>query len=453
MSSGFRSWEERNADTARTRAEAAKLTAEAKTAEQNATVGAAKVVTDQLAEQIKQTKLRNQLADVKGRADDDKDRRQARRREQRADDGTTFKVLVNIVMTLGLLAALPAQMSYFLTLHRKDDQHPGYAWTLTPVPFFLELLAWVGVMGTRWAHRKGLPRWPFWLMTAALASVAGYINLAHGSTEYGIVAGIALAATSIIGPLLAEVRQFLETKAAEDGRTLQQRARDRRTAREESKQRRAQERIEKDEDGRRKELFKDEFDEFRRIIAAHPTGGISRESAWEQAWDTMHLLPLSVTVESLASREVAREAIEEVMADHGSTRESLAVDLWLAEIFPPDRGDDGPAGAPAEGAPIEPTGGGSRARSERHPEGTEGLVGKRKQAPRGSTNGAALKPLDDADLEKVRKLAAALGSAAHLSHSAVKKAVGGGRNEYLARLRKTVQAEARQGQAKPGTDD
>src|SRR5262249_10210517 len=154
---------------------------------------------------------------------------------------------------------------------------PGPAWTLTPIPFFLELLAWVGVMGTRWAHRKGLPRWPFWILTAALASIAGYINLAHGTTEYGPVAGWALAATSVIGPLLAEVRQFLESKAAEDGRDLKQRATDRRVARETARAEQARAAVEKSEDERRRMLFPNEFGEFERIMAAYPTGGISRE--------------------------------------------------------------------------------------------------------------------------------------------------------------------------------
>ena len=245
MSRGYRSWEERDALVAKTKAETARLAAEALAAAQAAESGAASTETAKLAEQVKQAKLLKQLGDVKDTARDDRAARKAKRRESRDEDGTTFKILVNVVMTLGLLAALPAQISYFLGLHRKDDTNPGPAWTLAPVPFFLEFLAWVGVMGTRWAHRKGLPRWPFWILTATLASIAGYINYAHGVAEFGSVAGYALAATSIIGPLLAEVRQFLESKAAEDGRNLAQRARDRRAAREQEKVRRKRARIEK----------------------------------------------------------------------------------------------------------------------------------------------------------------------------------------------------------------
>jgi hypothetical protein len=440
MTSGFRSWEERDADVAKTKAETARLAAEAQVARQAVESGAAATETAKLAEQVKQAKLLKQLGDVKETAKDDRVARQAQRREKRDEDGATFKILVNTVMALGLLAALPAQISYFLGLHRKDDQNPGPAWTLAPIPFFLELLAWVGVMGTRWAHRKGLPRWPFWLLTATLASVAGYINLAHGRAEYGTVAGLALAATSVIGPLLAEVRQFLETKAAEDGRDLKERARDRRKAREVAKVEREREQVEQVEDERRSKLFKHEFAEFRRIMAAHPTDSIDREAAWAQAWDTMHGLPLSVTAESLASKEAAREAIESVMHDYGRSPESAAVDRWLAEVFGPNGGDDGPAGTPTEGPSSGPTGGGSRARSRERRQAAEALGGKGKQSIRRPVDPDTERPLEEVDLEAVRTLAKALGGKGRLSARNVREAVGC-RTKYAIRLRDAVTAE------------
>lgn len=440
MSSGYRSWEERDADVAKTKAETARIKAEAATAAKAAEAAAAKTETDKLAEQVKQARLIKQLADVKDTAKDDEAARKAKRREQRDDDGTTFKALVNVVMALGLLAALPAQISYFLGLHRKNDENPGPAWTLAPIPFFLELLAWVGVMGTRWAHRKGLPRWPFWMLTATLASLAGYINFAHGVTEYGAVAGYALAATSVIGPLLAEVRQFLESKAAEDGRDLKQRAKDRRAAREQAKADGERKRIEKAEDDLREDLFEDEFKEFRRIMAAHPTGGIDRAAAWMQAWETMHGLPLSITAESLASKEAAREAIESVMRDYERTPESVAVDLWLADVFGSGRGDDGPAGTPAGGDSGGPTGGGSRARSEKRRQAATPLEGKGKQPSRRPVDPDTERPLEEADLAAVRKLAEALGGTDRLSARNVREAVGC-RTKYAIRLRDAVKAQ------------
>jgi hypothetical protein len=445
MSSEYRSWRERDADAALTKAQADKTRAETEAVKQAAVAGEAKTQTALLTEKVQQAKLTKQLADVAEKAKDDKKVRQAKRREQRDEDGTTFKLLVNVVMALGLLAALPAQISYFLGLHRKDDKDPGLAWTLAPIPFFLELLAWVGVMGTRWAHRKGLPRWPFWILTATLASLAGWINYAHGVTEYGPVAGYALAATSMIGPLLAEVRQFLESKAAEDGRDLKQRAKDRREAREKAKAERERRQVEKAEDAEREELFEPEFAEFRRIMAAHPTGGISREAAWQQAWDTLHGLPLSVTAESLASKEAAREAIEAVMRDYERTPESVAVDLWLADIFGTGKGDDGPTGTPAGDDSNGPAGGGSRARSAKPSKAPTALGGKGKQPPRRPVDPDTERPLEEADLKAVRTLAEALGGTDRLSAKNVRETVGC-RTKYAIRLRDAVKAEA------PATD-
>ncbi|MFF7308147.1 hypothetical protein [Streptomyces sp. NPDC008137] len=438
MSSEYRSWRERDADAALTKAQADKTRAETEAVKQAAVAGEAKTHTVLLAEKVQQAKLNKQLADVAEKAKDDKKAREAKRREQRDEDGATFKVLVNVVMALGLLAALPAQISYFLGLHRKDDKDPGLAWTLAPIPFFLELLAWVGVMGTRWAHRKGLPRWPFWILTATLASLAGWINYAHGVTEYGPVAGYALAATSMIGPLLAEVRQLLESKAAEDGRDLKQRAKDRRSAREKAKADREREQVERAEDGRRKKLFPAEFEEYERIMAAYPTGGISRAAAWERAWDTMHALPLAVTAGSMAAREVAREAVESLLANAGRSPESVAVDLFLAHTFNPNRGDDGPSGAPAEGGTGGPAGGGSRARRTEAPEAPTALGRKGKQGSGRTSSKTPEKPLDPAHIEKVRKLADALGDVDRLSARKVREVIGGGSNEYAVRLRNHV---------------
>lgn len=447
MSADYRSWEEREATAKKTRAEAERIAAEVEAARaagaQAAEAGAARTATDLLAEQVKQAGFRKKLDAVTEAARDEKAELKARRREASADNGTAFKRIVNVAVVLGLLAALPAQLSYFLTLHKEGEENPGTAWLLGPIPFFLELLAWVGVLGTRWAHRKGLPRWPFWILTAALASVAGYINLAHGTDEYGIVAGVALAATSVIGPVLAEVRDFLEGRAAADTRSLEQRAAAKAAAKKQAREQRALAKVHSAEDKRRKELFKHEFAEYQRIIVAHPTGAITREAAWQQAWDNIHLLPLATTADTLAGREEARAAINAVLSNADRTPESEAVDRLLAEIFRPDGGDSGPSQKPAEGGPKGGAGGGSQARRPEPSNAAGGLVGKGKQPSSVRTGSRIAKPLDETDLNKVRKLAQALGSASSLSHSAVKKAVGGGRNDYLLRLRKAVQEEER----------
>lgn len=445
MSSDYRSWDEREAAAEKIRAEAARIAAQTKAdqlaAEQAAAAGAAKTATEQAVEQVKQAKLAKQLKSVQDEAVDEKQQRKQQRREQAADDGTGFKVLVTVVMVLGLLAALPAQLSYFLKLHKKGEQDPGYAWLMLPVPFFLELLAWVGVQGTKWAHRKGLPRWPFWILTAGLASVAGYINFTHGVAEYGLVAGVALCATSIIGPVLAEVDQLLETMAAADPRSLQRRAADKVAAKVKADAERAAASIAEAEDTRRQKLFAEEFAEYERIMAAHPTGAIDRNAAWEQAWHNLHLLPLSVTAGTLAAREAARAGIEAVLGSAERTPESIAVDLLLAEMFGPDRGDGGPTEGPSGGSPKGGAGGGSGTLSAGGPKAATALGRKGKQASGRTTAKTPEKPLDPADVEKVRKLAEISGGTDRLSARKVREVIGGGSNEYAVRLRNAVKTK------------
>ncbi|MFE9855556.1 hypothetical protein [Streptomyces sp. NPDC005780] len=445
MSADYRSWEEREAAAAKTRAEAARIAAEADAARsvsaQAAEAGAAKTATDLLAEQVKQAGLKKKLDAVKESAKDEQAELKQRRREASADNGAGFKRLVNVAVVLGLLAALPAQLSYFLGLHKKGEEDPGRAWLLGPIPFFLELLAWVGVLGTRWAHRKGLPRWPFWILTAALASIAGYINLAHGVDEYGIVAGVALAATSVIGPVLAEVRDFLEGRAAADTRSVEQRAAEKAAAKKAAKAGRAQKKVHDAEDKRRRKLLPLEFAEYERIIVAHPTGAITREAAWQQAWDNLHLLPLATTADTLAGREDARAAINAVLSDVDRSPESEAVDRLLAEIFRPDGGDAGPSQAPPEGGPKGGAGGGSKARRPDASKGPGPLGRKGKQASGRTSGKTPLRPLEATHLAAVRKLAEALGDIDRLSARKVREVIGGGSNEYAVRLRDAVKTE------------
>ncbi|MFE2497114.1 hypothetical protein [Streptomyces scopuliridis] len=441
MSSTYRSWQEREAEAEKTRAEADMLRAQSAAAAQELQAGAAKTETDKLAEQVKQAKLVKQLKAVEDDADDEKRNRKHQRREQAADNGTRFKILVNVVMALGLLAALPAQISYFLNLGKDGEKDPGYAWLMLPVPFFLEILAWVGVLGTQWAHRKGLPRWPFWILTASLASVAGYINATHGGEQYGLVAGVALAATSIIGPVLAEVRQFLETKAAADLRSLQQRATDKAVAKVKAAAAKQQAEAYAAEDKRRQVLFPDEFAEYERITVAHPAGAIDRNTAWEQAWYNLHLLPLSVTAGTLAAREAARAGIELVLGDAERSPESVAVDLLLAEMFGPDRGDGGGSVHPSPPGPAGGAGGGAKGLTGGASKAATALGRKGKQGSGRTAPKAPEKPLAPEDIDKVRKLAEALGGPDRLSARNVREVIGGGANEYAVRLRNHVKQE------------
>ncbi|MEV4424044.1 hypothetical protein AB0K23_01445 [Streptomyces sp. NPDC049602] len=442
MSSSYRSWEEREADAAKTKAEAALLATQVEAAKQGLGAESAKKKTDELAERVKQAKLGAQLKTVNDDAADKQRERKAQHVEQLANNGVVFKRVVTTIMVLGLAAAVPAQVSYFSGLHKPGELAAGVAWPLLPAPLFLELLAFAGVTGTAWAHRKGMPRWPFWILTAGLASIAGYINLSHGAAEYGTVAGITLAATSIIGPLLAEVRQFLETRAASDPRTLEQRAADKAVAKVRAEAEKAAQQSLADEDEKRKKVYPREFDEYERIIVAHPGGSIDRDSAWEQAWHNLHLLPLGVTAGTLAAREAARAGIAAVLSGAERSPEAITVDLFLADVFGDDNGDGGPTGKLQKRPPEGGTGGGSRAASKGPSKAPTTLVRKGKQASDSTTPKTPGKPLDRGDIDKVRKLAEALGGVDRLSARNVREVIGGGSNEYAVRLRNHIKNDA-----------
>lgn len=476
VSSTYRSWEEREAAAAKTKAEADLVATQAAAAKQELGAGAAKTATDQLAEQVKQARLRKQLTAIKDDADDDKAQRKERRREAALDKGDTFKRLVTVIFVLGLLASLPSLVTYFLDL-RAEGGPDRPAWYVLPVPFFLELLAFTAVKGTQWAVRKGFARWPFWILTAALAGFAGFINGAKGAELFGPIAGLALAATSIVGPVLVEVREIIEARTAGDNRDAAQRATDKAKARAEAAKKKEQEQRERKQDADRKSMFPEQFDAYLRILAAVPAGSLDRDEAWKEAriavehpevhgrlltllslpgvisrptalanaWRDVQGGPLGVTADVLNRRLTAERSLADVLDAAEVTPYTAAVDNLLADLFPTRTGgDEGESGAMTPDGSGRPSGGGPRARLTGDRSAPESLAGKGKYPPAGASGNGTEKPLDERDLEKVRKLARALGSAANLSHSAVRKAVGGGRNEYLLQLRKAIQQEERE---------
>ncbi|MFF4403620.1 hypothetical protein [Streptomyces sp. NPDC001404] len=461
MNDGYRSWEQREADAQLTRAEAVKVSAEAQATK-------ARAATDQLAEKVKQARFQKQLDAVEDDAAEDRDRRKRRRREALLDSGTRFKSLVTVIIVLGLAASLPGQVSYFYAM--------GGVMLLS-VPFFLELLAWAGVEGTQWAHRKGLPRWPFWLLTGLLAGFAGFINATHGVERFGAVAGYALAATSVIGPVLAEVRQFLESKAVADQRSFEERAHDKAAAKREAIT--AREQAEKDsaQDEERQRFFPDTWECYLKILALRPEGSVTRDQAWEdatravlfpevwtiymqllvakpgatdegaglwdRAWRHGHQLPTGLTSDTLAGEIAAQKRIETVLAEAERTPEQLAVDLFLADVFGPDGDDNGPTGGSPGGGPKQGPGGGSSGARTGALKGSAPLGRKGKQPSGRAAAKVPDKPLDEADLKKVRALAEGFGDASKLSVRNVRQVIGGGNNEYAKRLRDAVQDEWR----------
>ena len=489
--SEYKSWEQREAEAQLTRAQAAQTAAEAEAkrieAERAARIAEEEDETRRLAEEAKRARLRRQITAQQQEAADDDRERKARRREERLEKGVLFKRAVALAVFLGAAVAIPAQVVYFTGLEAKGGSGAP-SWYLAPLPFFIELLAWVGVLGTQWARRKGLVLWPFWLLTGALAGFAGVVNGMKGLEWFGPVAGISLAGASIIGPVLWEIREALEARAAGDGRTAEQRAADKRKAREQAARAKAEARRNAAQDAQRRELFPKEWEQYMRLLAAHPDGTLTREEAWADArravafpevwtryeqllaaasagsmsraeawavaWHAVYRLPVGQTPESLAATVAAEQRIEAILADAERTPERHAVDAFLAELFPPSPGDDDGLGGtprgPRAGGPHDggqgPRGTSSKTPSTSPSEGATALGRKGKQGSGSSAGRTAPKvpdkPLAEADLEAVRKLARDLGGAHRLSVKKIRTRAGvGGADAYLVRLRDAVQRE------------
>lgn len=116
------------------------------------------------------------------------------------------------VVAFSATASLPAQIIHFVTLH----------WMLFPIGPVLEGLAWVMAAGVAYADEKKLAPWVRWLLrglTLAAAGFAGYINFTYGLSLEGKgltagearTVGIGLAAVTMAGPLVFEIRQWVRT--------------------------------------------------------------------------------------------------------------------------------------------------------------------------------------------------------------------------------------------------
>lgn len=461
MSSSYRSWQERDADAAKKKAEADLLSAQAAEAKQGLSAGAAKAQTDELTERVKQARLNKQLRAVEDDADDERKRRKAERQEADLDKGTVFKRLVTAIFVLGLLSSLPSLVTYFLGL-RAENGPDEPAWYLLSLPFFLELLAFTSVKGTQWAVRKGFARWPFWILTGFLAGFAGFINGMKGAELFGPIAGFALLATSIVGPALVEVREVIESRTAGDTRGAAQRAADKVKARAEQA---AAKKVQQ-QDADRRTMFPKQFELYRQILASVPVGSMGRDEAWTEAgaavrfpqvhdrmlsllslpgsptrsdafaaaWRDLTGGPLGVTANILDRRLKAEAELAEVMQAAEMTPERVAVEHLLADLFPTRTGgDDGPAMAAARKGPQGPS-------------KTPGTLVRIEKEPGSSPRYKdATEPLKAEHIAAAKKLRDAV-PAAQFSTPAIAKVLGRSK-VYAQRIRDAVQAESSEEQS------
>jgi hypothetical protein len=140
--------------------------------------------------------------------------RQARRTALRANVASSLpswgmSALWASVIVAPLLLAWQAQMAFAVESLGID---PKLSWLF---PLAIECGAWVCAFESHRRAKAGLPvgSLPMWMWL--LAGIAAAINFVHGVADYGVPAGMALAAVSVLGVLLHHVRQGLD-RATDD---------------------------------------------------------------------------------------------------------------------------------------------------------------------------------------------------------------------------------------------
>ncbi|WP_369274499.1 hypothetical protein AB5J55_35280 [Streptomyces sp. R11] len=347
-------------------------------------------------------------------------RRQARaaRREKNLTPGNVYRKGTLGLVTLSALASLPAQVLHFVAIH----------WMLFPIGPAVEGAAWVMAAGVAYADERKLPAWVRWLLRGLSLSAAGFaanINYQYGLslTDHGVsagnaqVAGLGLAAVTLGGPLFFEVRQWVLTLTASTT----------------DPKKRAEEKARAKHEKQRRNTFKAVADRQKQLLLAAPFGTLTPEDAWTRAWWDIEGAPLGVTADVIADRLDAESDVSAVLAHAEQTPERIAVELLLADLFGPNGGGDGGGSGTAAGKPSGGPRGGT-------PKSRTALGGKGKGPDRSTTDTEPQKPLAEADLKAVRKLAEALGGTDRLSARNVREAVGC-RNEYALRLRDAVRTE------------
>lgn len=196
----------------------------------------------------------------------EKKRRQAERAAT-LTAGSVYRKGTLALVAASALGSLPAQVLHFVHISPM----------LLPLPLAIEGAAWVMAAGVAYADERGLPGWVRWLLRGLVALAAGFaatINYGYGTSLEGLTpsdaqtAGLGLAAVTLLGPLLFEVRQWVSTLSAKTGGGEQQERR-----RHDRRRRRHHRTVAKVAD---------------RLLSAAPHGSLPAEDAWAQAWEIVH---------------------------------------------------------------------------------------------------------------------------------------------------------------------
>lgn len=445
------------------------------------------------AEEADRARVAQAEADRVARAEKDKAaREEAARLRESAERDKRAATAVNVGVIAALVVALPLQLRAFWT--------PDRPWEIA-IPIFLEGLAWVFIRQAEAAIAGRRMVWHYLVGVGLCASFAAGVNIFDGfaHAEIGAAFGIVGGFASIAGPALKVIHEFgaraagakatrIERKIAEAAARQSEAELARRRAELDAeaaeKTRQAEEKRAVDaerraahetkaaadkaaadealaaQDEQRRTFYPDAWQQYERILAAHPLGTISRDRAWDEgrraadhpdvyaryqiltlngpanvkaselwaeAWRSVKGLPLGQTIETLATELAAREYVEQVVAEHLDTAGHIAVEELIADIFG-GRGEGG--GAPVKASPKKPSSGPAKGA------GAHGGIGEERVSS--SARKDATEPLADADIEAARKLYAVAPD--QFSTPAVAKLLGRSK-VYAQRIRDAVQSE------------
>ncbi|WP_230536145.1 hypothetical protein [Streptomyces sp. OUCMDZ-3434] len=277
----------------------------------------------QLAEDERAARLAAQQAADKARR---KEEKASWRREKLTPQNVYRTGTLGLVVASGL-ASLPAQVMHFVEISPM----------LLPLPLALEGAAWVMAAGVAFADARQLAARVRWMLRAFVVAAAGFaawINYGYGSHLDGLTpaqqttAGVGLAAVTLLGPLLFEIRQWVSTLAADEDETPDARAR-RRHARLRRRHHRAVART------------------AGRLLSAAPVDSLTEEDAWAMAWEIEQGADEPGMTPDLVARRVTRTAAYQA-AEH-TTRNSKKKGWFGRKRSTPDlREASGPLPTPVE---------------------------------------------------------------------------------------------------------
>ncbi|MET9950183.1 hypothetical protein ABZ135_01360 [Streptomyces sp. NPDC006339] len=473
-----------NADKIRTEAHIAAADAEAERRRREALDAPKLAAAKARAEEIERNSRAAAEAEEKQRAEQlAAEQAEARRKLAGQKLDTQAAKAVKYFAIVCFLVALPLQIRAFW--------EPERPWNVA-LPIMLESAAWVTLRLVEAAIANRRVVWPYLAATAVFASIAAAINVTDGALnpKIGLVFGLVGGVASLAGPGVWTIHKFgdrakhaqatrVERRIAEaaakkaeaelaarkvEAEGRRQIEADRRAAHEAkvAADKAAETAALAAQDEQRRSLYPEAWEQYERILAAHPLGTISRDRAWDEArraaghpdvyaryqiftlnapanvkssdlwaeaWKSVKGLPLGQTIETLATELAAREYVEQVVAEHLDTAGHLAVEELIADIF--GRGGEG-GGTPVKGKPKRPSGGPA--------EGATALGGIEKEGPSPSGRKDAVEPLKDADLDAARKLHDAAPE--KFSTPAVAKLIGRS-DTYSKRVRDAVRDAVR----------